>query len=137
MFSEKEVAYLKSQLLARIATIDPDGQPDVAPVGFEFDGRYFYIGGHNPTNSRKYRNLRAGNDKVALVVDDLESIDPWKPRGVRIYGTADFIKQEGRFGHGVYMRITPRVSWSWSVEKPAFAEGGFAINKTVHNTSES
>ena len=44
-FTEDEAAYLKSQPLARVATVDPDGQPDVTPVSFEFDGTYFYVGG--------------------------------------------------------------------------------------------
>jgi pyridoxamine 5'-phosphate oxidase family protein len=137
MFTEKETAYLKSQHLARIATVSEDGQPDVMPVGFEFDGQVFYVGGHNPTHTRKYTNIRAGNARVALVVDDLVSVNPWHPRGVRIYGKAEFVEREGQFGSGVYMRITPRVSWSWSVEKPAFTEGAFAVNKIAHNTSES
>ena len=42
MFSEKEIAYLKSQKLARIATVSADGEPDVAPVGFTFDGQRFH-----------------------------------------------------------------------------------------------
>jgi pyridoxamine 5'-phosphate oxidase family protein len=41
MFSEKESAYLKSQRVARIATASKRLQPDVAPVGFDFDGTYF------------------------------------------------------------------------------------------------
>jgi pyridoxamine 5'-phosphate oxidase family protein len=44
-FTEDETAYLKSQPLARIATVGPGGQPDVTPVSFEFDGTYFYVGG--------------------------------------------------------------------------------------------
>jgi pyridoxamine 5'-phosphate oxidase family protein len=131
MFTESEIAYLRSQPLARIATVGPDGQPDAAPVGFEFDGQYFYVGGHNPEKTRKYHNLRAGNDKVALVVDDLESIHPWKPRGIRIYGKAEFVEREGRFGPGVYMRITPTASWSWAIEMPAFSGGGFEVHKSL------
>lgn len=48
MFSEKEIEYLKSQRLARIATAatmtssleekEESIQPDVVPVGFDFDG---------------------------------------------------------------------------------------------------
>ena len=49
-FTEEEAAYLQSQPLARIATVGPDGQPDVAPVGFEFDGTYLYVGGRAPTS---------------------------------------------------------------------------------------
>lgn len=137
MFTENEIAYLKSQHLARIATVSGNGQPDVMPVGFEFDGEVLYVGGHDPTHTRKYTNVRAGNTQVALVVDDLVTIDPWHPRGIRIYGTATFVEHDGQFGPGVYMRIAPRVSWSWSVERPAFGAGGFDVNKTVHGTPES
>jgi len=130
MFSENEIAYLKSQRLARIATVAADGQPDAVPVSFEFDGRYFYVSGRNPTHTRKYRNLRAGNNKVALVVDDLESVQPWKPRGIRIYGTAEFVEWEGRFGLKTTMRITPHTSWSWGIEP--HVEGFTGMHKVVH-----
>jgi PPOX class F420-dependent enzyme/OxyR family protein len=72
MFSEKEIAYLKSQRLARIATTSEDMQPDVAPVGFDFDGTYFYVGGINLPTTLKYKNVQK-NPKVSLVIDDLES----------------------------------------------------------------
>ena len=75
MFSEKEVNYMKSQRLARIATVSKELQPDVAPVGFEFDGAYFYVGGLNLSKSLKYKNV-LHNPKVSLVIDDLESITP-------------------------------------------------------------
>lgn len=134
MFTEKEIAYLKSQPLARLATVGLDGQPDVAPVGFEFEAEHIFIGGHNPDNTRKYRNLRAGNHKIALVIDDLESIQPWKPRGIRIYGLAELVEREGRFGPGVYMHITPAVSWSWGIEEPTFQGGKFGPHKTIHGS---
>jgi pyridoxamine 5'-phosphate oxidase family protein len=51
MFSEKELSYLKSQRLARIATVSNTQQPDVAAVGFEFDGEHFYIGGLQQTKT--------------------------------------------------------------------------------------
>ena len=37
-FTDDEIRYLRSQPLARIATVDADGQPDAVPVVFEFDG---------------------------------------------------------------------------------------------------
>lgn len=116
MFTEQEIAYLNSQRLARIATVSADGQPDVTPVGFEFDGSFFYVGGRNLAQTRKYRNVRSGSAKVALVVDDLASVSPWSPRGIRIYGTADFVEREGYVGADVYLRIRPQVSWSWNIE---------------------
>jgi pyridoxamine 5'-phosphate oxidase family protein len=33
-FTEEEIAYLRTQRLARIATVAADGQPDVMPVGY-------------------------------------------------------------------------------------------------------
>ena len=125
-FTEEEVAYLKSQPLARLAIVGADGLPDVAPVGFEFDGTYLYVGGRAPEQTRKFRNVRAGQTKVALVVDDLVSTDPWTPRGLRVYGTAELIERSGRFGPGAYMRITPDISWSWNLA------GLQATRRTVH-----
>ncbi|MDQ6864564.1 MAG: PPOX class F420-dependent oxidoreductase, partial [Thermoproteota archaeon] len=100
MFSEKEIEYLKSQHIARIATaavsLDGSVQPDVVPVGFDFDGEYFYVGGMNILKSRKYKNVLK-NNKVAIVIDDLKSVDPWDPRGVRMYGTADIVTRQSGY----------------------------------------
>jgi pyridoxamine 5'-phosphate oxidase family protein len=60
-FSDEEIAYLRSQRLARIATVSADGQPDAVPVGFEFDGMHVYVGGIDPAKTRKFRNVQAGN----------------------------------------------------------------------------
>jgi pyridoxamine 5'-phosphate oxidase family protein len=135
-FTEEEVGYMKSQRLARIATVGADGQPDVAPVGFEFDGTYIYVGGIDPTKTRKFRNVQAGNDKVALVIDDMVSIDPWTPRFMRIYGTAELIERQGQFGPAPYMRITPTVSWSWNLDGRPFShdseDNESGLRRTVH-----
>jgi pyridoxamine 5'-phosphate oxidase family protein len=97
LFSEKEIEYLKSQRIARIATSvgssERSVQPDVVPVGYDFDGQYFYVGGINILKSRKYKNILK-NNKVALVIDDLKTIDPLDPRGIRIYGTADIVTRQ-------------------------------------------
>jgi pyridoxamine 5'-phosphate oxidase family protein len=133
-FSEQEVAYLRSQRLARISTVAPDGQPDVAPVGFEFDGTYFYVGGHDPVKTRKFRNVGAGNEKVALVVDDLKSVDPWRPRFVRVYGAAEPVEREGQFGAGPYLRITPTVSWSFNLDGESPTRGA-EYHRTIHEAA--
>src|SRR5207249_633740 len=98
MFTPEEVAYIKSQPLARIATVSTSGQPDVAPVSFEFDGEYFYIGGRANARTRKYLNVLAGNKKAALAIDDLVTVNPWRPRGMKIHGTAEIVEYAGRFG---------------------------------------
>ena len=129
MFSEREVNYLRSQRLARIATVSKELQPDVAPVGFDFDGTCFYIGGLNLVKSLKYKNTLE-NPKVSLVIDDLESINPWKPRGIKIHGVAEVVTREGYAGSGEYILITPEVKWSWGIEEPAIKEGKAVMKKT-------
>src|SRR5687768_10014134 len=107
-FTTEELAYLHSQPLARLATRAADGQPDVVPVGFEFDGRRFWVGGSGPSVliTRKFRNVMAGNAAVALVVDDLVSFDPFIARGVRVYGRAGQpVERIGFVGPGTYIPI--------------------------------
>jgi len=41
MFTQKEIDYINSQHLARLATVSKSMKPDVAPVGFRFDGKTF------------------------------------------------------------------------------------------------
>jgi pyridoxamine 5'-phosphate oxidase family protein len=114
MFSENEISYLQSQRLARIATASKECQPDVAPVGFDFDGSYFYVGGRNISVTFKYKNIQV-NPKVSLVVDDLASINPWKTRGIKVHGTADLVEHKGYAGAGTYIRIKPEKKWSWGI----------------------
>ena len=140
IFTQKEIEYLKSQRLARIATAsvstEREGpvQPDVAPVGFDFDGEYLYVGGMNLLKSTKYRNVMK-NNKVAVVVDDLKTIDPWDPRGIRIYGIADIVTRQGGYMDNTdhpnlqYIRIIPNNQWSWGVEEPVFVQGKFNVKK--------
>lgn len=120
MFNAAELDYLKSQPLMRIASADKKGRPNVAPVGFEFDGSYFYVGSIKQEilhSTPRYLNVKNGNRRVALVVDDLVSVDPWKPRGIRVNGTADIVRRNGEFGKGEYIRIKPKLSWSWGLAK--------------------
>lgn len=88
IFTPAELAYLRGQSLARLATIGPDGAPHVRPVGFLVDpvtGTVDIPGLDNPS-TQKWRNvLRDG--RVALVVDDV--VPPWRPRALEIRGTAE------------------------------------------------
>lgn len=132
-FSDDELDYLRSQRIARIATVGIDGQPDAVPVGFEYDGTHFYIGGIDPVKTRKFRNVRAGNTKVAVIVDDLPSVDPWTPRYLRIYGDAELVERDGRFGSATYLRITPTVSWSFNLGgRPLTRDDKVTMTRTVH-----
>jgi len=122
LFSEAETNYLKTQMLARVATVSHGGVPEVSPVSFEFDGKYFWIGSHSQdifARTQRYRNLTGGNPHVSMVIDDMASVNPWRPRGIRVSGTAEVGEHDGIFGKGKYFRITPKRSVSWGIEPPA------------------
>jgi PPOX class F420-dependent enzyme/OxyR family protein len=67
-----EVAYLASQHHGRLATVAPDGTPQVKPVGFRYNSELasIDIAGFNMESSAKFRNVQANPD-VAFVVDDV------------------------------------------------------------------
>jgi pyridoxamine 5'-phosphate oxidase family protein len=136
MFSEAEIAYLKSQYLARLATVSGKGQPTADAVGFEFDGARFYIGGIALPSSRKYKNVAAGNHKVSLIIDDLLSVEPWMPRQIKVHGRAEIVERAGQFGPGEYLAITPTVSWSFGVEAGANYQAGDFTTKKIIWTKE-
>jgi pyridoxamine 5'-phosphate oxidase family protein len=87
-FTAPELEYLAGQHLGRIATIQPDGTLQVSPVGFRYNPALgsIDVSGYNLTASRKFKNI-ADNGKVAFVVDDLASVQPWRPRCVEIRET--------------------------------------------------
>lgn len=146
MFTGKEIEYIKSQRLARIATASSfshsgveSSQPDVAPVGFDFDGEYFYVGGINILKSIKYKNILK-NNKDALVIDDLKTTNPWEPRGIRIYRIADTVDRQGGYMSNTdhpqsrYIRIKPTKKWGWGIDEPVFVDGKFNVKKSTKST---
>jgi pyridoxamine 5'-phosphate oxidase family protein len=135
-FTDEEIAYMRSQPLARLATLSAGGQPDVVPVSFEFDRTFFWVGGSGETvlDTRKFRNVRAGNREVALVIDDMVSFDPFIARGIRIYGNAEQpFERVGMVGPGIYMRIAPRISWSWNMAGEPVGESWYESRRAAHS----
>ena len=128
MVTEDDLAYVGSQRLARLATVSPDGQPTVDAVGCQFDGERFVVAGHDLPGSRKYRNIPAGNQSVALIVDDLAATDPWTPRRIKVHGMAEIVARDGVFGTGGLCRDYPMVSWNWGIVAPAFGDQGAAFH---------
>ncbi len=120
LFTALERAYLDSQRLGRLATVDPDGAPQNNPVGFFLDdgSEDLLVGGRDLANSRKFRNLRR-NPAVAIVVDDLVSVSPWTVRGIEIRGTAEALMDVDPPRPGMsraVIRIHPHWVGSWGIE---------------------
>jgi pyridoxamine 5'-phosphate oxidase family protein len=111
-FTDAELAYLASQRLGRLATAQPDGTLQVNPVGFRYNAETgtIDIGGHNMAASRKFRNV-AANGRVAFVVDDIASTDPWRVRCLEIRGDGEALVEPSDGGGqiaGPIIRIHPR-----------------------------
>lgn len=100
-----EIAYLGSQRLGRLATVDSHGAPQNNPVGFRYNPELgtIDIGGRDMGASRKFRNL-AGNPHVAFVIDDLASVQPWRVRFVEIRGHAEALRDQD-YGPGYSAEI--------------------------------
>ncbi|MEU3423470.1 PPOX class F420-dependent oxidoreductase [Streptomyces murinus] len=120
-FSAAELSYLRSQRLGRMATVDPHGQPQANPVGYRLqDDGTILIGGYAMGTTKKWRNLRE-NPRIALVVDDIVSVEPWRVRGVDIRGEAELLVGPHELGPQLseeVIRIRPERVFSWGLEEP-------------------
>jgi pyridoxamine 5'-phosphate oxidase family protein len=87
----------------------------VAPVGFDFDGKYFYVSGMHLNATHKHKNT-VENPRVSLVIDDLKSVQPWHPRMVKIFGEADLVTRNGYAGEATYIRIAPQRKTSFGLD---------------------
>jgi pyridoxamine 5'-phosphate oxidase family protein len=114
VFSAAQLAYLGERRLARIATVGADGTPHVTPVG---------MWSHNPVHdsidvtgrefarSKKYRDV-ARAAQAAIVIDDLASTDPWRPRGIEIRGRAETVTEPHEL-----IRIHPDRVIAWGLDE--------------------
>lgn len=120
IFTAAELEFLGGQRLGRLATVDPTGAPQNNPVGVRYNAELgtIDIGGFNMGTTRKFRNVRT-NSRVALVIDELASVDPWTVRGVEIRGWAEALDGQApamRGMTGEIIRIHPRRIISWGVD---------------------
>jgi pyridoxamine 5'-phosphate oxidase family protein len=118
VFTDAELLYLRSQRLGRLATLSPHGQLQNSPVGFSVDeaGGVINIYGRDLANSQKFHNV-AANGKVALVVDDIASFDPWVVRCFEVRGTAEALAEAAadQSESREVIRIHPRRIISWGM----------------------
>ncbi len=122
-FKPDEIDFMRATALGRLATIQPNGTPQVSPVGFSYNEELgtIDIAGYRMSSSQKYRNI-ARNDKVAFVVDDIASRDPWRVRCLEIRGTAEQAEVSPARGAAgdhldtAIIRITPRRIISFGID---------------------
>lgn len=82
----------EKRTFAHLATLMPDGSPQVTPVWCDYDGTYVFV---NSAKGRvKDRNMRR-NDRVALAI-----VDPENPyRHLALRGKVAEITEEGADAH--------------------------------------
>lgn len=87
-----ERAYLESQTLGRLATVDGRGRPHITPVGFTYNPTTMTIdiGGYDMASTAKFAHVRRSG-VAAFVVDDV--LPPWRPRGIEIRGRAEALER--------------------------------------------
>jgi pyridoxamine 5'-phosphate oxidase family protein len=118
-FTNDELAYLREQRLGRLATVDADHAPHVVPVGYSIDEvtGQLVIGGTAMGASHKFRNVE-GNARVAFVIDDIASTDPWKVRGIEVRGHGEALTDVDPPMPGLsreIIRLTPERIRSWGL----------------------
>ncbi len=121
-FTEKEIAYLQSQNLGRLATLNEQGELHVVPVRFDYNAELgtIDIGGVRGSfgTSRKFRDV-AQTGRASLVADDI--LPPHHLRGIEIRGRAEAYSTGGEQlrpgGDPAFIRLWPTHIVSWGIEQ--------------------
>jgi pyridoxamine 5'-phosphate oxidase family protein len=126
-FSDAEVRFLSRQLRGHLATLGPNGDPQVKPLGFAYNATLgtIDITGFNMAGSAKYRNVQA-NPSVAFVVDEVTEQSMEGAHFLEIRGVAEIaVGTHDPQGHLApeIIRIHPRriVSFNVDPDHPGFA----------------
>ena len=107
--TESQARFLTDARVARLATADAGGQPQVIPVCFAFDGESIYIVlDQKPksvelTRLRRVRNILA-NPQAALIVDHYD--EDWSElRYVLVSGMAELLSGEEAEAAAAVLRL--------------------------------
>ena len=124
VLTDREITFLASQRLGRIATVDPRGRPRLVATGFAVNAERgtIELGGFNLAITRRVEDIRT-NPHVSLIVDDVDvTSGSWHVRGVEIRGTAAFHASGapsalgGNVSRHGWMEITPYHIRSWGLD---------------------
>jgi len=114
VFTDAELRYLTGgRQLGRLATVGADGTPHVVPVAWIYNAARdtIDIGGSELERTKKFRDVARGG-RAAIVVDDLASTDPWRPRGIEVRGRAEALTLPTPL-----IRIHPERIVTWGLER--------------------
>lgn len=127
VFTEAELEYLHGgRRLGRIATVGRDGTPHVVPSGWVHNRELDTVDvtGREVDRTKKFRDV-ARSGRAAIVIDDVASVNPWRPRAIEIRGRAEAVTDPVPL-----IRIHPERVVSWglrggrsarTIEHPAHA----------------
>ncbi|MEU6746410.1 PPOX class F420-dependent oxidoreductase [Spirillospora sp. NPDC046719] len=124
-FTKSEREYLAKHRRGHLATIGPDGAPQVKPVAYTLNSDdTIDIGGPDLSGSQKYRNIQA-DARVTFVLDD-EADEPVGPggqtgRGLEVRGTAELFSLEEELLPGFsreVIRVRARRVIAWNIDGP-------------------
>ena len=127
ILTDAERRFLANQPRGHLATIGPDGTPQVKPLGFTYNAALgtIDIAGFNMGASAKYHNVQA-NPNVAFVVDEVTEESMEGAHFLEIRGDAETsVGTHDLQGHLApeIIRIRPRrvISFNVDPDRPGFA----------------
>jgi pyridoxamine 5'-phosphate oxidase family protein len=130
VFTDAEYAYLAGHSLGRLATVGPEGAPQVHPVALWLNGAAgtIDIGGPALAASQKFRNVQA-DPRVSLVVDDQAAMPNsigQTGRGIEVRGLVEIVMLDPPLTPGFSsetLRIRPHRIIAWNIGEFAPSPG--------------
>jgi pyridoxamine 5'-phosphate oxidase family protein len=141
ILTDAEQRFLARQPLGHLATIGPDGMPQVKPLGFTWNAALgtVDIAGFNMGASAKYRNVQA-NPRVALVVDEMTEASLEGTRFLEIRGVAETVtgpaSADGHLAAEI-IRVHPRrvIAYNVDPEQPGLQSRDVAAGDSQPNVA--
>lgn len=141
ILTDAEQRFLARQPRAHLATIGPDGTPQVKPLGFTWNAALgtIDIAGFNMGGSAKYRNIKA-DPRVAFVVDEVTEDSMEGAHFLEIRGAAEaVIGRPSPDGHlaAEIIRIHPRrvIAYNVDPEQPGLQSRNVAAVASQPNVA--
>ena len=92
--------------------VDTHGTPHVVPTGWTYNAHTntIDVSGRDLAHTKKFSDIDT-SQRAAIVIDDLASVQPWRPRAIEIRGRAEALREPATL-----IRIHPEHISSWGLE---------------------